>query len=136
MEDNYTFEGNCDDDSIYSGSGDGVAGFQRFLDLVASRGGLLPAWWNEEKKAECVRYGQGEDSWARLDCAVENADVSEHYNDGQFPMQLRMFGEAVYGNGPGGSDGTAMRKMLASMERGSDGSRVMSHFDVSGQRRR
>ncbi|KAK3361882.1 putative MYND domain protein [Lasiosphaeria ovina] len=141
MEDNYKIDGKCDEDSIYGGSRDGVAGFQRFLDKVASKRGLLPAWWNEEKKAECVRYGQGEDPWARLDSAVEKADVSDHYNDGRFPMQLRMFGEAVYGIGPGGSNGTAMRKMLASMEGGGDGPfggrpGVMSHFDVSGGRRR
>ena len=135
MEDNYKFDGECDEDSIYGGSRDGVAGFQRFLDKVASKGGLLPAWWDEKKKAECVRYGQGEDPWARLDSAVEKADVSDHYNDGQFPMQLRMFGETVYGTGPGGSDGTGMRKMLASMERGG-GPRVVSHLDVSGGRRR
>lgn len=33
-------------------------------------------------------------------------------------MQLRMLAEAVYRRGPDGSDGTAMRKMMASMETG------------------
>lgn len=49
---------------------------------------------------------------------MEKGDVIEHYGDGRFPMQLRMFAEAVYGRGPGGSDGTMMRRTMAAMESG------------------
>lgn len=137
-EDDYKFDGNADVDSIYGGASDGgVNGFRRFLAEVEKKPSLLPAWWNVEKKEECVRFGQGGDSWARLDCAIEKLDVQEHYGEDRFPMQLRMFGETVYGRGPGGSDGTSMRKMMASMEGGgvespfgSDGG-VVSMMDIS-----
>ncbi|KAK3331696.1 putative MYND domain protein [Cercophora scortea] len=118
VEDMYKFDGDVEEDSIYSGNSDGKLGFSRFLTKVEKcGGGLLPTWWTPEKKAACVKYGSdGSDSWADLGAAVEKADISEHYGDARFPMQLRMFAERVYGRGPGGSDGTAMRKMMAGLE--------------------
>ncbi|KAL7940573.1 hypothetical protein V8C42DRAFT_337139 [Trichoderma barbatum] len=56
--------------------------------------------------------------WSDLRCAVEKSDIIEQYGDPQFSMQLRMMAEAVYGRASGGSDGTVMRKMMASMEQG------------------
>ena len=51
-----------------------------------------------------------------LRCAVEKSDIIEQYGDPRFPMQLRMLAEAVYRRGPGGQDGTAMRKAMVAME--------------------
>ncbi len=42
---------------------------------------------------------------------IEKHDVVEHYGDTLFPMQLRMFAEAVYGCGLGGAAGAA-RQMV------------------------
>ena len=49
---------------------------------------------------------------------MEKGDVIEHYGDPRIPMQLRMFAEAVYGRGPGGSNGAGMRAMMVAMEGG------------------
>lgn len=67
-----------------------------------------------------------------LRSAVGKSDIIEHYGDPRFPMQLRMFAEAIYGSGPGGQDGRAMRKMMASMEQGTagPGAQVASTIDA------
>ena len=46
-------------------------------------------------------------------------------------MQLRMFGEAVYGTAPGGTNGSAMRQFLMAMEQGQTGGMTASHVDIS-----
>lgn len=119
MEDNYKIEGNADEDSIYGGASDGVVGFRRYLQRVSSKAGLLPSWWTVENVDLCEKLGKaGGEDWYDLGTCIEKSDIIEHYGDPQFPMQLRMFGEAIYGTAPGGMNGTAMRKMLASMEGG------------------
>lgn len=117
-QDMYNLDDDIAEDSIYSEESDSVGGFKKFLATVErhKNGALLPAWWNAEKKAECVAFGASDEGWWSLSCAVEKSDVNERYGDPQFAMQLRMFAEAVYGRGPGGSDGTGMRTMLASLE--------------------
>ncbi|KAM0258699.1 hypothetical protein ACHAQJ_003707 [Trichoderma viride] len=122
VEDTYTLEGETMEDSIYDGSPDGRRGFQTFLTRAATTPGLLPPWWSNEKRSACVRLGMDASQWSDLRCAVEKSDIIEHYGDPQFPMQLRMLAEAVYKRGPGGQDGTQMRKMMASMEQGTNGS--------------
>ncbi|EFY84134.1 hypothetical protein J3458_003723 [Metarhizium acridum] len=135
VADMYNLEGEVDDDSLYSGASDGLRGFQRFLGRVASRPGLLPPWWDASKKRDCEAFGmtpeQG-NARAYLACAVEKSDITEKYGDPQFPMQLRMLAEAVYGRAPGGSDGTAMRKLMVAMEQGQSGDVHTTHMDVSG----
>ncbi|KAK4232691.1 tudor domain-protein 1 [Achaetomium macrosporum] len=118
VEDNYNFDGDVDDDSLYGGTPNGLRGFKRFLELAGSSG-LLPPWWNADKQRECEAFGMNGSSgqFQDLRCAVEKSDIIEHYGDSLFPMQLRMFAEAVYGRGPGGQNGTTMRKMMASMEK-------------------
>ncbi|KAK4188299.1 hypothetical protein QBC35DRAFT_550042, partial [Podospora australis] len=52
MEDNVNFDGIADSDSIYTPAGKadgGEKGFARFLSQVEEKG-LLPNWWNEEKR--------------------------------------------------------------------------------------
>jgi mitochondrial splicing suppressor protein 51 len=128
MEDNYNLEGKADDDSIYSGAPNGGRGFQRFLRLAEKRNGLLPLWWSQEKAAECMSVGLN-DEWSSLACAIEKSDVAEHYGNPLMPMQLRMFGEQVYGRGPGGQSGAGMRQMQMMSERGSGHT---SHLDMAG----
>lgn len=132
MEDTYKFDGEADEDSIYGGAANGLRGFRSFLDKVARKSNLLPPWWNDEKRKACEEMGMDRRAanFHDLSCAVEKSDITEHYGDPQFPMQLRMFAEAVYGRGPGGMSGASMRGMMMAME-GGDDSRVMSMFDVS-----
>lgn len=119
VDDMYTLEGDVDDDNIYAGRADSLQGFRRFLrKITKSKKALLPSWWTSEKQQECEDFGMDEGQWQNLMSGVEKKDIIEHYQDHQFPMQLRMLGEAIYGRAPGGSDGTSMRKMLAMFESG------------------
>jgi splicing suppressor protein 51 len=119
VEDDYNY-GEVDEDSIYSGASSGLYGFRRFIGLTASRIVLLPPWWSPEKQEECEQLGMNHNksNWHDLSCAIEKSDVIEYYGDSQFPMQLRMFAEAVYQRGPGGNDGKAMMGMMAKLEEG------------------
>lgn len=136
VEDTYTLEGEAMEGSLYAGGPDGLRGFQKFLQTAATIQGLLPPWWDGEKKAACERLGMDASQWSDLRCAVEKSDIIEHYGDFQFPMQLRMLAEAVYGRGPGGSSGSGMRKMMASMEQGAMGPDMrFSTMDVLAMRR-
>jgi mitochondrial splicing suppressor protein 51 len=120
VEDDYTMAGDVDADSLYGGAPDGRAGFRRFVRLASKKMGLLPAWWTAAKANQAVAFGMRDepDAWQDLRCAIEKSDVFEHYGDSQFPMQLRMFAQAVYGDGPGAQDGTAMRRLMMTMEGG------------------
>lgn len=129
VEDIYNLEGEAMDNSLYSGADDGLIGFREFLQKVSTKRGLLPSWWTPEKQ-ECEEFGMNS-SKQNLKFATDKADIIEHYRDSQFPMQLRMLGEAVYGNAPGGSDGTPMRKMLAAMEGGGMEGMQGTMLDVS-----
>lgn len=122
VEDNYNLEGEADVDSLYGGASNGLNGFKRFFRLAGSRRGLLPPWWNAEKQRECEEFGMDASQFQDLRCAVEKSDIIENYGDSRFPMQLRMLAEAVYRCGPGGQDGTAMRKAMVAMEQGTAGS--------------
>jgi len=128
MEDDYNLSGDADMDSIYGGAPNGYDGFRRFLDEIeAQNRELLPSWWSEEKARECERAGR-RDGWSSLNRAIKKSDVIAHYGDPMFPMQLRMFGEQIYGTGPGGQSGSAM---LQAQMMGEDGGVNMTHIDVS-----
>ncbi|KAK3710703.1 hypothetical protein LTR37_010122 [Vermiconidia calcicola] len=97
VEDEYNFRGDVDDDSIYGG-GDPTKGFRRFLLEAEKRSGVLPSWWNAEKRNACVAKGDSKDHWSTLHCAVEKSDVQEHYKKPSMPMQLRMLAEEIIGS--------------------------------------
>ncbi|KAK1671518.1 hypothetical protein BDP55DRAFT_706805 [Colletotrichum godetiae] len=122
------------EDYIYGGAEDGLEGFRRVMKKAAKRKGLLPAWWCPKKQAACERLDGAEgddgdddndDYYYDLGSAVEKADIIERYGNPRFPIQLRIFAEAVNLRGPGGQDGSSMRKMMASMEGGAYGSAAM-----------
>ncbi|OJD26670.1 hypothetical protein ACJ73_01953 [Blastomyces percursus] len=117
MEDEYKFNGDVDMDSIYSGVQDGRRGFERFLGLVNAHSRLLPAWWSQGNVAECMAAGT-KGGWSDLGCAIGKRDVIEHYGNSNMPMQLRMFGEQIYGHSPGGHDAAAMLQMQMMIESG------------------
>lgn len=120
MEDEYTFTGDADVDSIYGGSADGRRGFRRFVGLAHARPGLLPSWWNLEHSLAAEDFGMQEGEWSDLRCCVEKSDIIEHYKDKMMPMQLRMLAEAVYGtglNGQGPEAAARMRQLMMMSER-------------------
>lgn len=132
VEDLYVFEAVFDEGSVYAAAADdgtifgdktGVWGFTRFLGKVERAGnGILPAWWNSKKKAECIAMGAGGKHWQSLKHAVEKSDIQDHYGDPKFPMQLRMFAESIYGVMPGGHHRGAMLATMVVMENsGSEG---------------
>ncbi|KAK2598145.1 hypothetical protein QQS21_005696 [Conoideocrella luteorostrata] len=136
VEDLYNMEGEAEADSIYGGAPNGLHGFQRFLKKVASRPGLLPPWWDATKKRDCEKLGMTTGQWFDLGQAVNKSDIIENYGDSQFPMQLRMFAEAVYGRVPGGTNGSAMRQLMVAMEQGRAGNVMTSAMDMSSVFRR
>jgi splicing suppressor protein 51 len=71
--------------------------FKRFLDLAETRAGILPPWWNTQKRRECERIAVGGSSWSNINNAVEKSDIQEHYGSGTMPMMLRILGEKIYG---------------------------------------
>ena len=85
------------------------------MEKVSATHNLLPPGWNAEKQKECEAFGMG-DSFSSLKRKATKEGIIDHYGVQQMPMQLRMLGETIYGRGPGGQDGTPMRKMMMSME--------------------
>jgi len=120
MEDNFTLEGGRDRDSIYGGAADGRVGFQRFLELAEAKDGLLPSWWSKEKADDCVSLGLSNGPWSSLAKKVTKSELIEHYGNSVMPMQLRLFGEQVYGRGPGGQSGEMIIMMQMQAEKGGE----------------
>lgn len=118
LEDDYLLTGDVPNDSLYGGAPNGLRGFRKFFRLVQKKAGLLPHWWNYSMQQLCEVYGMTASNWSNLACAVEKHDIVEHYADPLMPMQLRMFGEQVYGRGPGGQSGAAMLAVRMAVEKG------------------
>ena len=122
--------GDADVDSIYGGAPSAYDGFRRFLEEIeAQNRALLPSWWSKEKALECRKLGR-QDGWSSLNRAIEKGDIIKYYDDSMFPMQLRMFGEQIYGTGPGGQNGSAMLR-LQMMAEGGGMTNPMTHIDAS-----
>jgi mitochondrial splicing suppressor protein 51 len=122
-----------DDDHIFSGGphpqkATGETGFRDFLRLTETRG-LLPRWWSTQTTNECVNFGKTEGDHD-LKKTVDKGTMAGYYGVLDFPMQLRMFAEKVYGSGPGGQDSTSMLLMKMVAENG-QGPGIYSTFDIS-----
>jgi splicing suppressor protein 51 len=96
MEDEYAFGAN--NIGIYAKE-DPRPEFKQFLDLAETRAGILPPWWNAEKRQDCERIAIERGGWSDINCAVEKSDIQEHYGSGSMPMMLRILGEKIYGRG-------------------------------------
>lgn len=127
LEDVYNLEGKVDRYSIYGGATDGGRnGFRQFLILVESQHRLLPTWWAPEKREDCIGYGLTGGGWSNLGEKKKKSDIVEYYGNPYMPMQLRLFGEQVYGTGPGGQSGKAVMQMQMAGEKGEMFSSVFS----------
>ncbi|KAK8194242.1 hypothetical protein M8818_007430 [Zalaria obscura] len=121
LDDNYKFGGENTPGSVYAEDDEetSLPAFRKFLRLAEGRNGLLPSWWSPEKAEKCVERGtKAIPDWFSLQYAPEKDDISDYYNDMWMPMQMRMFGEQVYGRGPGGESGAEMREMMMQCENG------------------
>lgn len=99
LEDNYVFTGDIPTNSFYGGMADGTPGFRRFLSRIEKKNrSLLPDWWSDEEKAQCIAFGRrrGKKEWSSLAHAVEKSDIDEHYGDRFFAVELRIFADIVY----------------------------------------
>ncbi|KAF9875471.1 hypothetical protein CkaCkLH20_06852 [Colletotrichum karsti] len=127
-EDEFYAGCNGDESSLLGSRGDYIPCLARFVIKAREKPGLLPPWWGNEKWEACEEFGlnwEGRDVWADLGVPVEKSEVAEHYGDARFPLQLRMFAEAVYGSGPGGLNGAPLRKALVRMEAEADGAEAL-----------
>ncbi|KAF2431375.1 hypothetical protein EJ08DRAFT_569061, partial [Tothia fuscella] len=72
------------------------AGLQQFL-TAAYACGLLPAWWSPEKELDCLCYSRDGAKWSDLTHPKTYKDIITHYKSTHLEIQLRVFGEGVYG---------------------------------------
>ncbi|KAG0376912.1 hypothetical protein BGX24_007023 [Mortierella sp. AD032] len=118
MDDTFKFDHMADHDSLYGGARDGTNGFKGFLQVVEGCAGLLPPGWDAEKKEAVVQFGQAEPAkllWHKAD----KETIINRYGNMQMPMQMRLFGEQVYGRGVGGQAGAPIIQMQMQVESGS-----------------
>lgn len=99
QEDEYQYTGEVECNSVYDGADTSLPGFQDFLDLAQTREGVLPPWWNEEKRAACVKLGCQKGGWEDLGRAIESSDILEHYGSIITSLNLRVLAEKVYERG-------------------------------------
>jgi len=65
LDDDYKFEGDVCEGTVYGGAPSSVPGFRKFLLQAKSQSGLLPPWWSDENASECIAFGMS-DSWTSL----------------------------------------------------------------------
>lgn len=123
IEDEYVFQGEVDEDSLYSGASAASAlrHFQRFLTKAikkdaARKRKLLPEWWTKESLNECLEFART-DEFSNVGYAVEKHDIQEHYSQSDMPMQLRMFSEKIDGTLAAGMSGETMLQLRVAGER-------------------
>lgn len=122
IEDEYVFQGDVDEDSLYSGASAASAlrHFKRFLTKAikkdaARKRKLLPEWWSKESLNECLEFART-DEFSNVGYAVEKHDIQEHYSQSDMPMQLRMFGEKIDGTLAAGMSGESMLQLRVAVE--------------------
>lgn len=122
IEDEYVFEGEVDEDSLYSGASAASAlrHFKRFLTKTVKKDAarnrkLLPEWWSKESLNECLEFART-DEFSNVGYATEKHDIQEHYSQTDMPMQLRMFSEKIDGTLAAGMSGESMLQMRVAVE--------------------
>ncbi|KAF9338486.1 hypothetical protein BGZ91_008706 [Linnemannia elongata] len=118
MDDTFKFDHMVENDSLYSGAHDGTNGFKNFLGLVESKAGLLPADWSAEKKEAVIAFGQAEPE-RLLFHKADKETIINRYGNAHMPMQMRLFGEQVYGRGVGGQAGAPIIQLQSGSLHGS-----------------
>jgi len=99
QEDEYQRTGEVECDSVYDGAETSLPGFLDFLNLAQTRVGVLPPWWNKEKRVACVQLGCKKGGWEYLGRAIESSDILEHYGSIVTSLNLRVLAEKIYERG-------------------------------------
>ncbi|KAH6608487.1 hypothetical protein Trco_001833 [Trichoderma cornu-damae] len=115
--DDVLYGGMKNNESIYNGRVSSCPPFRRFLDQAEAKG-LMPPWWSDQKRAECLTVGlnQSSENYHDLYTATHDVELLVVYEDAIILMQLRLFAEAVLGRGAAGTDGKLMREKMALAE--------------------
>ena len=135
QEDTYKFEADLMSGTIYDEEDSSASALREFLAKAKQIPDFMPSWWTNEKVEECIRFGLREPD-VLLKRAQEKSDIQERWNDSLMPMKLRILGEIVYGNSPGGTPGSGIQ-MLNQMKIVEDGmmpGHVMDMANLSGSR--
>lgn len=91
-------------DKLFSGEergGHAVDKFRAYLDLMESREGMAPSWWNSRARSACMtRATQKKDNgrWY-IGTPLTQVNVLLLYRDYDMPRKLRLFAAKVYGWG-------------------------------------
>lgn len=124
LEDEYVFQGEVEEDSLYSGAGveSALRHFRRFLKetikLDATRNKkLLPEWWSRDSLKECMDFAMTDD-FSNVGYSIEKHDIQDHYGQTHMPMQLRMFSEKIDGTLAAGMSCEPMLKLQMEIEKG------------------
>lgn len=131
VEDEYVFQGDVDEGSLYSGAGPAnvLRHFKQFLNKTIRlniKNKLLPEWWSNDSLKECIEFARTDD-FSNINYAVEKHDLQEHYSQMDMPMQLRMFSEKIDGTLAAGMSGEAMLQMQVAVEKNNLSSGVTWH---------
>ncbi|KAM0721496.1 hypothetical protein Q7P37_002420 [Cladosporium fusiforme] len=129
QEDELQFEGTSLPGSIYDAKSTSEAAFRELIRKAANVPNLLPLWWTDEKLEQCFEYARTNHVFS-LASSVEKTDVIEQWVDNMMPMKLRMTGERIYGNTPGGSASGSILGLMMGHE-GGTGPQFVSGFDMS-----
>lgn len=79
---------------------DPIREFRKYLNRAEKRG-IVPGWWNDEKRRECEVVARDRAGESCIYYAVEKHDVQEKYGDSWMPMELRGLAERIYGRAVG-----------------------------------
>lgn len=122
--DDFNYGGMTNNDSVYSSRVSSCPAFRRFLYQAEAKG-LMPPWWSDQKRVECLTKGidKRQDNYHDLHAMTRDIEIVVVYEDAIMTMQLRMFAESVLGKGAAGSDG---RLMLQKMVVAEEAARVLS----------
>ncbi|TFB00501.1 hypothetical protein CCMA1212_007795 [Trichoderma ghanense] len=115
--DDYTFGGTSNADSVYSGRPSSCPAFRRFLYQAEAKG-LMPPWWTDHKRVECLTKAidRSADNWHDIHTMTRDVEVVVVYEAAIMAMQLRMFAETVLGSGAAGTDGRLMLQHMVVIE--------------------
>ena len=90
---------------------------ERFVDK-AEKDGLLPKWWNQETREECIRFGHTEENWKNEERPPKPHQLVERYGTPDIILQLQVFAEQVYGPLEGRESTVYELKKRMKLERG------------------
>jgi len=71
--------------------------FQKYLDLLESRNGMAPAWWDRASRSTCVARAMQKKSQPNIHSTLSQKDILDFYRDPVMPTKLRALAAKVYG---------------------------------------